>query len=461
MGQTRESPGGAPAEVRGGWRWPRAATAAVLLAAWAALAAWQYHEYGHECSAAQDTLRSHAGAVMSALTGGIGSHRRQGPFFDEQVQGVLEDLTRSPDVRAAAVTGRAGRPLLSAGRADLLAGAPLGEPGGALRPEGFLLVADLPVAPPAPAAGRPPGWGRWAGQGRGPRGPGPDEGSVFAAGGPFTAALLLDRTGADDAARRAAWSRLSVVAAGTLVLVCVGLIWRATVRLAAARGALDAEARHLQNLGQAAAGLAHETRNPLGLIRGWTQRLAASTQATAGQRQQAQAVIEECDRVTARINQFLTFARPCRPRPEALDLWALVEELALLLEPDLETRGLTLRRALPANGAPARADRELLRQALFNLLQNAVQWSPAGDAVEVNAGRAAGGGWRVEVADRGPGVAAGAVASLFTPYFTTRHDGTGLGLAIVWRIAGAHGWRAGYTPRPGGGSVFWLDGIHG
>jgi signal transduction histidine kinase len=50
---------------------------------------------------------------------------------------------------------------------------------------------------------------------------------------------------------------------------------------------------------------------------------------------------------------------------------------------------------------------------------------------------------------------------LFTPYHTTRSGGTGLGLAIVRRIATAHDWRAGYTPRPDGGSIFWLDGIHG
>jgi signal transduction histidine kinase len=65
------------------------------------------------------------------------------------------------------------------------------------------------------------------------------------------------------------------------------------------------------------------------------------------------------------------------------------------------------------------------------------------------------------VADRGPGVAADAVPRLFSPYFTTRVTGTGLGLAIVRRIATAHGWEVGYTPRPGGGAIFWLDGIHG
>ncbi|MHB8969155.1 MAG: ATP-binding protein [Pirellulaceae bacterium] len=68
---------------------------------------------------------------------------------------------------------------------------------------------------------------------------------------------------------------------------------------------------------------------------------------------------------------------------------------------------------------------------------------------------------RTEVADRGPGVSNEIVDTLFAPYFTTRIGGTGLGLAIVRRIAAAHSWEVSYTPRPGGGAIFWLDGIHG
>jgi signal transduction histidine kinase len=90
-----------------------------------------------------------------------------------------------------------------------------------------------------------------------------------------------------------------------------------------------------------------------------------------------------------------------------------------------------------------------------------VQASPEDAAVEVAIVPAARGMWKIEVRDRGPGVAAEVVDRLFTPYFTTRADGTGLGLAIVRRIAAGHGWEAGSTPRPNGGSIFWMDGIHG
>jgi signal transduction histidine kinase len=103
----------------------------------------------------------------------------------------------------------------------------------------------------------------------------------------------------------------------------------------------------------------------------------------------------------------------------------------------------------------------MFRQALFNLISNAIQFAPRKGVVEIAIHNDQDGVGRIEVADRGPGVPPEVVDMLFSPYFTTRSDGTGLGLAIVRRIATAHGWETGYTPRPGGGSIFWLDQIDG
>ena len=224
---------------------------------------------------------------------------------------------------------------------------------------------------------------------------------------------------------------------------------------------LELEARHLSDLSQAAAGLAHETRNPLGLVRGWTQRLAQSDLQNRQQQEQARAVVEECDRVTARINQFLSFARPCRPELEPVDAEQLIAELAVLLEPDLDAKELKLQHSVSKPWKMIRVDREMFRQALFNLISNAIQFAPEKGAVEISVHNDQDGHGRIEVADRGPGVPAEVVDLLFSPYFTTRPDGTGLGLAIVRRIATTHGWEAGYTARPGGGSIFWLDEIDG
>jgi len=278
--------------------------------------------------------------------------------------------------------------------------------------------------------------------------------------GRIYAVLLLDRTRSDQQISHYAWLRFFVVVAGAAVILSVVLAWRATMRLSEAHGRarlLENETRHLRELSQAAAGLAHETRNPLGLIRGWTQRLVQSLPDSPHQRQHAQTIIEECDRVTARINQFLTFARPCELKKAAVSPREVVAELASLLEPDLNAKRLTFR-PLPSDfKQTVEADRELLRQALFNLYQNAIQFSPEGASVETTAKPGPDGGLRIEIADQGPGVPREAVELLFTPYHTTRSDGTGLGLAIVRRIAIAHGWEVGYTPRSGGGAIFWLD----
>ena len=439
------------------------AYALFLVACWVALAAWQRHEYGHERQLARQMLHRQTESVMNSLLGGIRSHRRLGYFFEEQLQVVLNELATSEDVLAVGVVSGDGRLALAAGRTDLLDTSPPVAPGEFWDAEGLRSVVDFHLDPESAGGPRGPGGGRGWGRGVGGQARRDDE-SPFSAGGDFTAVLLLDRTQTDASCRRAVWLHLWVGVAGGLVVLCAGLAWLATVRMVEARGRatlLETESRHLRDLSQAAAGLAHETRNPLGLIRGWTQRLAQSGLQSREQHEQARTVVEECDRVTARINQFLAFAKPIQPRLEAVDPDRLIHELAVLLEPDLEAKRLTLSHSLSKPTRTVQADSEMLRQALFNLLANAIQFAPESETVEISVGKRQDGDCRIEVADRGPGVPAEKVDSLFTPYFTTRPNGTGLGLAIVRRIAAAHGWQAGYTPRPGGGSVFWLDHLHG
>ena len=437
-------------------QWQRAIGLGGLVLALAALAAWQWDEYGHECALARHTVSGSAQSVMNALVGGVQSHRRLGPFFSQQIQGVLDGLVQSEDLLAVALVSEDGKPLLSAGEAHRLVLAPPFQSGEYWETAGLRLVRRFQLPSETGGPGGGPGRGRrWRMELE-------ESSSPFTPGATVAAMLLVDRQGADLACSHAAVLRGSVVGAGWLVVLCVAMVWRATVRLAEARGkqrTLEIEARHLRDLSQAAAGLAHETRNPLGLIRGWTQRLAESLTASSEDRRQARAVVEECDRVTARINQFLAFARPSEPEMEPFDPAEVVAELAVILEPDLAARQVTLRPM--ATGTTVRADREMFRQALFNLLQNAVQASPEHATVEVSAARGRRGTVKLEVADRGAGVPNAVVDKLFIPYFTTRPGGTGLGLAIVRRIAAAHGWDAGYTPRAGGGALFWLDGIHG
>lgn len=428
----------------------------VLLAAWGALAAWQYEEFRHDRSLARETLEMQAESVASALVGGVRSHRRMGFAMETQFQGALDELAAAEDVLAVALLSEDGRLRLTSGDAALLDLRTDPPPQPAWLPGALRSVTRFELPP---GGGPPPGGGR--GWGRGRRGADAAEGPL-AEGGTFFAVLALDTARVDALVRGAAAHHCLIAAAGGAVLACVALAWRATYRLAEARGRerlLEAEARHLRDLSQAAAGLAHETRNPLGLIRGWAQRLAKSELPTPEQHEQAEAVVEECDRVTSRINQFIAFARPREPQPQRVAPAAVIDELQVLLEPDLDQR----RQRIDRSGVPPEvaieADCELFRQAVFNLLRNALQFAPDGTSVELRIVPATGGSLRLEVADRGPGVPAGEVPRLFTPYHTTRSDGTGLGLAIVRHIALGHGWSAGYSPREGGGAVFWIEGL--
>ena len=112
-----------------------------------------------------------------------------------------------------------------------------------------------------------------------------------------------------------------------------------------------------------------------------------------------------------------------------------------------------------------RGDAEKLRRVIENLISNAIEAigaaAPASPRIEVLGGENLAGTeiW-LRVIDNGPGIAAEDRERIWSPFFTTRRDGTGLGLTIVRHIASAHGWEAGYTPRPGGGSIFWLDRIY-
>ena len=452
---------------------------AALCLAWLGFGLWQYRNYCQQLALIEESLYQQSHSIMTALVGGIGSHRRIGQYFQGQLQAMLDELAESADVIAVAIYAGDDQLILAAGQATGVPPADAIGPDAAspdaagpdadTLPPHALRVTETFELTPLPAGpgggGMRGGGGGGRGRGLGPRrwGDDPDNTGPFAAGGMFRAELWLDRSRADLLIVQSRWSHLWATIAAGVVAICLGLVWRATVSLADARGqarVYQTETRHLQELSQAAAGLAHETRNPLGLIRGWTQRLAQSRMSDEERQQFAQSVLEECDRVTARINQFLAFARPRQPQFTAVAVEALCRELAVILQPDLESARLSLTWEVTPATRHLRADSELLRQALFNLVQNAVQFSPPDQQVELWVRPQSDKTASIQVADRAPGVPAEVRPSLFTPYFTTRAQGTGLGLAIVRHIATLHGWTTSYHPRDGGGAVFELDGIH-
>jgi len=208
---------------------------------------------------------------------------------------------------------------------------------------------------------------------------------------------------------------------------------------------------HLREMNLAAAGLAHETRNPLNIVRGLAQMISKRDDVSPEIRSKTLQIVDESDRVTAQLNEFINYSRPREVRRSAVPVSRVVNEVTRALSGDIEEKKLKLNS--PSVHVTIEADEQMLRQALFNLLLNATQAVPAGGEIQVAASRN-GTEATLEVRDNGPGVPAERREEIFKPYFTTNEKGTGLGLAVVQQIVLAHGWEIDCLPNEPRGAVF-------
>ena len=209
---------------------------------------------------------------------------------------------------------------------------------------------------------------------------------------------------------------------------------------------------HLKEMNLAAAGLAHETRNPLNIIRGMAQMLSKENGAPAEIREKARAIVDETDKVTVQLNEFINYSRPREIRRTKLALNAVLTEVVRALNHDLEEKKIQV--ATKGEAISIEADEQLLRQVLFNLLLNAVQAVPTAAEIQVVTGRQNAAEGFLEIRDNGPGVPPDRRQEIFKPYFTTNEKGTGLGLAVVQQIVLAHGWEIQCLPNEPKGAVF-------
>lgn len=261
-----------------------------------------------------------------------------------------------------------------------------------------------------------------------------------------------------------------------------GLLRRHLRRVRAAeRRARSAE--RLAELGATTSGLAHEIKNPLSTIGLNAQLLAegihdldASADAKGALVRRVGVLTREVERLRGILTDFLSYAGELRLSREPVDLNQVVDELIDFFSPQATKSGVQLRPDLARGKLPADLDVSAVKQAVLNLLLNAVQaMTPrtgtptppdaAGRARELIIRTRAGtddaepGGPRiptvvVEVADTGPGVPPDVLPSIFKPYFTTKAGGTGLGLPTARRIIEAHGGRIEVHSEPGRGTAF-------
>jgi signal transduction histidine kinase len=388
----------------------------------------------------------------------VRSQRRFGGIVSKaRVQSALQDLVRPGEVESIVLLAGNGEAIAGAGKPvpltpEMLAargvhwrdeslilmnltdlGAQVPDEG--TRPPSTIVVPDLrafrptPQRRPAETYGRPP----WMS---------PEEyDAIIQKQGVHSLVVAIStaemrRVVRNDLALRALVSALAAAAA-----VISALAWRNVrknaelqIRLVKA-GEMNV---HLSEMNFAAAGLAHETRNPLNLIRGFAQMIALEAKDRPPLRAHAAAIVEEADRVTAQLNEFIHYSKPREVHPAPVALAGLAAEVVRTLQPDLEEKQLRIE--LPDTPLAVLADEPQLRQALFNLLLNATQAVAPGGRIAVRWRTDERGEAELTVADDGPGVPPADRATIFKPYVTMRPKGVGLGLAIVQQIVQAHGW---------------------
>jgi two-component system, NtrC family, sensor histidine kinase HydH len=225
------------------------------------------------------------------------------------------------------------------------------------------------------------------------------------------------------------------------------------------------ERDRLATLGQMAAGLAHEVKNPLGAIKGAAQLLddpRAQSGLDPASREFVSIILEEVDRLDRVVGSVLDYARPTRGELGKVDPTAIVRRTLQVLGSE-RGEGTTLRMELPEGDPPfVRADAEQLRQVLINLVRNAQQAMNGSGEVVVSVRRRGGRGptgeptseVEIGVHDRGPGMAPQVLKQLFVPFFTTKDKGTGLGLPISQRMVAEMGGVIEVSSAPGSGSTF-------
>ncbi|MDC0669728.1 sensor histidine kinase [Nannocystis radixulma] len=223
----------------------------------------------------------------------------------------------------------------------------------------------------------------------------------------------------------------------------IGLLLDARDRLRASAAALEdshrraAHSEKLAAIGRLAAGVAHEVRNPLGVIRSSAALVLEDMPEGTDNHQAARFIVEEVDRLNAVVTALLDYARPLAPRRQAVELVDLVAAVEPLVRDALRPKRGRLA-AAEGDGSALRGDPDLLAQLVYGLALNAAQAIGDGGCIELRLRRR---GEAVEllVRDDGPGVTPEHAARLFEPFFTTKKTGTGLGLATAARIAEAHG----------------------
>ncbi len=215
----------------------------------------------------------------------------------------------------------------------------------------------------------------------------------------------------------------------------------------------------LEVLGEMAAGVAHEIRNPLGGILLYAGLLERDLVGSPRALKSVRSILRGVRSLDSIVGDLLSFTRGFEPSPRPCGLGEVCEEALHDAIADLARTDIRVRREYAEPDVVAQADPGMIRRAVLNLVLNAIQAMRQKGELVVRTGHACADGTRagrIEIADSGPGIARDIRERLFEPYVTNKEGGTGLGLAIVQKIAESHGGEVSGTNREEGGALFTI-----
>jgi signal transduction histidine kinase len=202
-------------------------------------------------------------------------------------------------------------------------------------------------------------------------------------------------------------------------------------------------------------GAAHEIKNPLNSIALHLEILRSTLDGVAPGGEEIEVITREISRLDRVVKTFLDFQRPVELQMGSVDLIALVNEVAALVRPTAQAQNVRIQEEIPPAEAVIQGDRDLLKQALLNVVTNGVESMKHGGLLAISV-REVRSDWFITVRDQGSGIPAELRSKIYKLYFTTKGKGSGIGLAMTFRVVQLHGGTIDFASEPGKGTEFRL-----
>ncbi len=218
------------------------------------------------------------------------------------------------------------------------------------------------------------------------------------------------------------------------------------------------ESEKLAAIGKMAGGVAHEVRNPLSSIKGLALLLKNKFVAGSKERDTAQLLIQETERMNRTITEMLSFSRPTSLCLQPVDVPRLLEKEIELIQAETLENNIEVSLATKEDLKQIKGDKDRLTQLLMNILLNSIQAMPEGGVITIEAENSGSGDFvQLTISDTGIGMAESVLSQVFYPYFTTKQQGTGIGLAISQKIILDHNGSIAIASQPGKGTVVTMQ----